>query len=78
MSDLPEGRRVHRLMKQTNSAPPDEFADFVLDVQYDLTDSSNVIVQVTTQTSRPDEDYQFFNGYRSYSISERVKIRNAG
>ncbi len=77
MPDFPEGRQVYRLMKQTNSNPADEFADYVLNVQYDLTDPSNVIIQVTTQTPRPDEDYPFFNGYRSYSLSERVKIRNA-
>ena len=77
MADLPEGRQVYRLMKQTNSNPPDEFADYILNVQYDLTDPSNVIVRVTTQTPRPDEDYPSFNGYRSYSLSERVKIRNA-
>jgi len=77
MPDLPEGRQVYRLMKQTNSDPPDEFADYILNVQYNLTDPSNVIVRVTTQTPRPDEDYPFFNGYRSYSLSERVKIRNA-
>ncbi len=77
MPDLPEGRQVYRLIKQTNSDPPDEFADYILNVQYDLTDPSNVIVRVTTQTPRPDEDYPSFNGYRSYSLSERVKIRNA-
>ena len=77
MPDLPEGRQVYRLIKQTNSDPADEFADYILNVQYDLTDPSNVIVRVTTQSPRPDEDYAFFNGYRSYSLSERVKIRNA-
>jgi len=77
MPDLPEGRQVYRLIKQTNSNPADEFADYILNVLYDLTDPSNVIVRVTTQSPRPDEDYPFFNGYRSYSLSERVKIRNA-
>lgn len=77
MPDLPEGRQVYRLIKQTNSDPADEFADYILNVLYDLTDPSNVIVRVTTQSPRPDEDYPFFNGYRSYSLSERVKIRNA-
>ena len=77
MPDLPEGRQVYRLMKQTNSDRPDEFANFILNVQYDLTDPSNVIVRVTTQTPRPDDDYPSFNGYRSYSLSERVNIRNA-
>lgn len=77
MPNLPEGRQVYRLIKQTNSDPPDEFADYILNVLYDLTDPSNVIVGVTTQAPRPDEDYPSFNGYRSYSLSERVKIRNA-
>ena len=65
MPDLPEGRQVYRLIKQTNSDPADEFADYILNVLYDLTDPSNVIVRVTTQSPRPDEDYPFFNGYRS-------------
>ena len=77
MPDLPEGRQVYRLMKQTNSDPPGEFADYILNIQYDLTDPSNVVARVTTQAPRPDEDYPSFNGYRSYSLSERIKIRNA-
>ena len=77
MPDLPEGRQVYRLMKQTNSGLPNEFADYILNIQYDLVGPSNVIVRVTTQSPRPDEDYPSFNGYRSYSLSERVKIRNA-
>jgi hypothetical protein len=77
MPDLPEGRQVYRLMRQTNSGLPNEFADYILNIQYDLVSPSNVVVRVTTQSPRPDEDYPSFNGYRSFSLSERVKIRNA-
>jgi hypothetical protein len=77
MPDLPEGRQVYRLMRQTNSGLPNEFADYILNIQYDLVSPSNVVVRVTTQSPRPDEDYPSFNGYRSYSLAERVKIRNA-
>ena len=77
LPNLPEGRQLYRLMKRTNSAKPDVFSDFVLNVQYDVTDPTNLVVRLTTQTQHSDDDYPFFNGYRSFSQSERVKIRNA-
>jgi len=77
MPDLPESRHVYRLLRKTNSGAPQEFADCILSLFYDLTDSTNVVVRLTSQTPMPDEDYPFFNGYKSYTLSERVKIRNA-
>jgi prepilin-type N-terminal cleavage/methylation domain-containing protein len=78
LTDLPEGRRLWRLKKQTNSGLPDIFSDFIVNVRYTVIDSVNVEITVTTQTPMKDMGWRADNGYRTYVSQERVRIRNIG
>ena len=76
--DLPEGKLLFKLMKKTNSDPPAIFADYLIGLQYNAVDSSNIRINITTQTAGPDNDYQPNNGFRTFSLTELVSIRNVG
>lgn len=78
LCDLPDDRQLFKLMKMVNSDPPDIFSDFIVRVQYTAIDSNNVLISVTTQTPKHDMDWPLNNGYRTYTTTEQVKIRNAG
>ena len=74
--NLPTGRRLFNLMKQTNSSPPGLFANLITGIRYAPVDSANMVVSISSQTSKQDNAYSPSNGYRSYSMVERVSIRN--
>lgn len=74
--DLPSGRKLWKLMKRVNSNPANMFADFLTNINYNVIDSANVVVWVQAQTPRKDHSFNQANGYRTFAVSERVKIRN--
>jgi type II secretory pathway pseudopilin PulG len=76
MYELPEGQIVYKLMKQVNSDDPMEFADLLNTVTYTVIDTSTLSVTVTAQTPRSDEDYDINNGYRTFTLTERIHMRN--
>ncbi len=78
LAELPHGRRLFKLMKLTNSGVPEVYADFVVNLQYNVIDSANVEISITTQTPKYDMDWQSDGGYRMYTTAERVNLRNAG
>lgn len=73
---LVTGMKLYFLMKQLNSAPPVIYADFITNVNFSLMDKSNMLVSLTTQVPRGDDTYQSNDGFRQFTISERVNIRN--
>ncbi|MEZ5358451.1 MAG: prepilin-type N-terminal cleavage/methylation domain-containing protein [Candidatus Zixiibacteriota bacterium] len=75
-ADLPTRLRPHKLMKQVNSAGPVVFSEHINNLTFTAHSSSNVEVAVSVQPSRPDVDFSENEGYRIYSASERVNIRN--
>jgi hypothetical protein len=76
--DLPAGNQLYKLVKKVNSAAASVFADFVTDIIYNQVDSANVVVTINVQSFRSDDSYAPNDGFRIYSISERIKIRNVG
>jgi prepilin-type N-terminal cleavage/methylation domain-containing protein len=78
LPDLPTGRKLYKLMKQSNSNVPELFSDLVVGIQYTVIDSANVSIKVTTQTPKKDMDWKLNNGYRTFSAEERVMLRNVG
>lgn len=73
---LVTGMKLYFLMKQLNSNPPVIYADFITNASYTLMDKSNILVSLTTQVPRGDDTYQTNGGFRQFTISERVNIRN--
>ena len=72
----PEKTTLRRLMKKRNSAMPGAFADYITSIKYGLVDSANVVIAITAQTPRPDDTYAPNGGFRTFSLAERVNIRN--
>lgn len=71
-----ESRSIYELRKQTNSGAYETFAEYVSAVNYNVIDSANIEITVSAEAERMDPDYNQNDGYRSYSLTERVKIRN--
>jgi hypothetical protein len=74
--NLPAGRRLWKLMRSFNSNSAEILSDYVTGIEYTVLDSANVIVQIGSQTEHSDESLEAGNGYRTYSLVERVSIRN--
>ncbi|MCP4705190.1 MAG: hypothetical protein GY865_11310 [candidate division Zixibacteria bacterium] len=66
----------NRLMKKVNSGGPSVFSDYVLDVTFTQVNASTISVSITTQSSKPDEDYIDNYGFRTYQTDEQVFLRN--
>ncbi|MDH4156493.1 MAG: prepilin-type N-terminal cleavage/methylation domain-containing protein [candidate division Zixibacteria bacterium] len=67
---------LRRLMKKRNSAMPGAFADYITSIRYSIVDSANIVIAMTAQTPRADDTYAPNGGYRTFSLAERVNIRN--
>lgn len=75
-ADLPIRLRPHKLMKKVNSANPVVFSEFINNLTFTAHSSSCIEVAVSVQPSRLDVDYNENEGFRIYSATERVNIRN--
>lgn len=73
--NLPAGQKIYRLMKKRNSADPAVFADFVNDVNFVVIDATSMAVTITAQSSSQDPTILTNNGYRTFSLGERVNLR---
>jgi prepilin-type N-terminal cleavage/methylation domain-containing protein len=73
---LPTGVKLYNLMKKENSNPPAIFADFITAIRFNPIDSANVEITVQVQTSKKDETFNNFGGFRRFTNTERVTIRN--
>ena len=74
--DLLQGKQLWKLMKQRNSFPSVVFSNCITDINYTVVNSTNMIIVITIQTSRSDDTYSTNNGFRTYSLVERVNMRN--
>jgi hypothetical protein len=72
----PAGMYIYNLMRQINSTTPVLFTDFVSSVNVVPIDARNVAITVTVQANRADDKYVPNEGFRTYSIGERVLMRN--
>lgn len=74
--DGEEARPLFRLMRQTNGGTPAAMSDQLTAITYNVVDSANIAITVTAESTRRDQEYRQNDGYKSYSLTERVKIRN--
>ena len=72
----PEKTTLRRLMKRRNSTLAGAFADNITSIRYSIVDSANIVIAITAQTPRSDDTYAPNGGYRTFSLAERVNIRN--
>ncbi len=73
---LPTNLRPRKLMKKVNSGNPQLFSDMVSSVTFTAPSTDEILIQVEVQPSKPDEDYNFNQGVRTLTFTERVVIRN--
>lgn len=67
---------IYKLMKRINAAAPMVYADFITDFDVVPIDSRNFAVTITAVADRADDKYQPNSGFRTYTIGERVLLRN--
>ncbi len=65
-----------QLMKQVNSSTPAVFSDVIRNVTYNVIDSATVEITVECQTNKADESWGQDDGFRTFTLTERVSIRN--
>jgi prepilin-type N-terminal cleavage/methylation domain-containing protein len=68
--------KFYNLMKQVNSNLPTVFADCISGIRYSVVNSSTLAITLQTLTRKPDETHDANNGFRTFSATERVNIRN--
>ncbi len=68
--------KPNQLMKKVNSNRATVFSDYVLDINFTQVNPSTIEVSITTQASKPDEDYSENHGFRTYQADEHVFLRN--
>ncbi len=76
VSDRPKGLKLYQLMRKRNSEIPAIFSDYITSLRVTAVDSANVLITIGALAARRDDDYGQNNGYRSYSLVERVHLRN--
>jgi len=77
VSDRPNGVRLYNLVKKVNSDAATIYSDYITGIRYTTPDPLSVQVSIGLLTMHSDLNYQDKNGFRSFSLSERVRIRNA-
>lgn len=72
-------RQLFKLMKQANSDTATTFADCITQLNFTAIDSANMSFSITAQTEHGDFNFSGDGDskFKSYSLTERVKIRNA-
>lgn len=76
LPDYPDGLVPRKLMKKENGTAAAVFSDYIHDITYTALSSSSVEVTLEVQASRPDDDFAENEGYRIFSVTETVNLRN--
>ncbi len=64
------------LMVRYNSHQPDTYADNIESLTYTVISASVIDIVITVGVDRPDEDYVDNDGVRTFTLAERVQMRN--
>jgi hypothetical protein len=76
LNDFPNGLVPKKLMKKVNSSAPEMFAGMINDIVYTIESPSRIQIAIDVQASKADEDFASNSGYRLYTTSETVTVRN--
>ena len=76
MGQNTSGTPVYKLMRKINSDTAQVFADYLTDLRFTVISTKLVAVTLETQAARPDETFQQNNGYRRFTNTDRVVVRN--
>ena len=73
---LPVGQKLYKLMIKINSAAAFAHTDYVSSINYVVIDAANIALTVTIHAGRKDHSYTLNSGFRKYTLSEIVNMRN--
>jgi len=76
ISELPQSHQLFKLFKKVNGDAPALFADYIVGINYNQVDAANIIVSIEVHSLLKDDSYQPNDGFRTYTVSERINIRN--
>ena len=76
ISELPQSHQLFKLYKKVNGDAPALFADYIVGINYNQVDAANMIVSIEVHSLLKDDSYQPNDGFRTYTVSERINIRN--
>jgi len=71
-----EGMVLYKLMRKVNSETPAICTDFIQSIRFVQLNAKTITISITAQTSKQDETYDTNNGFRTYTMVERVTMRN--
>lgn len=67
---------TYRLMKREINGRVSIYADNIIGISYREVSANRIEITITAQSELWDEAYNFNNGYRRYTLSEEVYLRN--
>jgi hypothetical protein len=74
--NAPAGWKPNYMMKKTNNGAAEIFNDVIRSVTFTQIDAATFEISVEAQTPKPDNEIKADSGYRSFTSTERVTIRN--
>lgn len=72
----PKTLKFYKLMKRVNSEAASDFAYNLKSINYQVIDSATLAITLTVLAGREDEDFKPNNGFREFSNTQRVHMRN--
>ena len=76
VESIPQAQRPKKLMRKINAESPCIFSDNINDITIATPDATSITVALEVQTMKPDEDYVDNEGYRLFTSSETIVLRN--
>ncbi len=74
--DRISGIKLYKLVKKVNAAGADIFADYLTDIDFKQLDAANIVITIKVQSMRRDDSYKTNSGFRIYTLTERINVRN--
>jgi type II secretory pathway pseudopilin PulG len=76
--DRISGTKLYKLVKKVNSGTAAIFADYITDINFKQIDAANIVVSINVQAMHRDDAYKPNGGFRIYTLTERINVRNVG
>jgi prepilin-type N-terminal cleavage/methylation domain-containing protein len=68
--------KFYKLMRKVNSAAAVEFSTNVKSLTYNVVNPNTIDIVLTLYAGRTDDDYEFTDGFRTLTATQRVFMRN--
>lgn len=74
----PAGVKLYTLTKKTNGAATEPFAEYITMLTFTQVDAANIDITIEAQAQGFDEAYPLNEGFHTFTLTERVNVRNIG